>query len=56
MQNYTASTLNRRLKEPVAQYPLNTGESNTAKDILDHYDCSIINGEWQFHQCVIIQF
>ena len=37
------------LREPIAQYPLNTGEGNTAKDIVGHYDGSIANGEWQVH-------
>ncbi|MCD4730175.1 MAG: hypothetical protein K8R74_06230 [Bacteroidales bacterium] len=31
------------LREPIAQYPLITGEGNTAKDIVGHYDGSIRN-------------
>ena len=37
------------LSEPIAQYPLNTGEGETAKDIVGHYDGTITNGEWQLH-------
>ena len=37
------------LREPIAQYPLITGEGETAKDIVGHYDGTITNGEWQIH-------
>jgi hypothetical protein len=38
------------LRDPIAQYPLITGEGNTAKDVVGHYDGSITNGEWQIRE------
>ncbi len=32
--------------EPIAQYPLNTGEGSIAFDTVSHYDGSINNGTW----------
>jgi len=38
------------LSEPIAQYPLITGEGNTVKDIVGGYDGTITNGEWQIRE------
>jgi len=35
------------LRNPIAQYPLITGEGTTAQDVISHYDGTILNGEWQ---------
>ncbi len=37
------------LRDPVAQYPLNTGEGSTAYDSVGHYNGTITNGVWQVH-------
>ena len=37
------------LRDPIAQYLLNTGEGTTVKDIVGHYVGTITNGEWQVH-------
>jgi len=34
------------LREPIAQYPLITGEGTVAKDVVGHYDGNIVNGIW----------
>jgi len=37
------------LRDPIAQYTLNTGEGTVTKDSVGHYDGSITNVEWQIH-------
>jgi len=37
------------LREPIAQYLLNTGSGFIAYDSVNHYDGSITNGEWQLY-------